>query len=259
MTPKTRNRPLRLEGASALTDPIVILTRFQETGKLFCPKCQQDLEPADFADNSRRATGKQLWCRKCKAAYDAELYRASPQRRAAITKNNVRRAADNSALVFAYLCHHPCVECGERDPVVLEFDHRNAPEKISSVTDLCRGGAWKWQRVLDEMLKCDVRCANCHRRRTAVQHGHFGWLGVQIVLPKREPAVGLEPTTPALRMRCSTAELRRHCSHCDHNINESCNQTATTAADDFTTCCVYVSYKNSFTTDRSITNRVLYP
>jgi hypothetical protein len=145
--------------------------------------------------------------------------------------------------------------CGRRaaDPMP-----RAARESVSSITDLVRDGAWRWQQVLDTMQKCDVRCANCHRRRTAIQHEHYSWLGVSIGLPKRKLAVGIEPTTPALRVRCSTAELRQHCSHCDHNISNSCDQTATTGAFDFTNCRVYVGYKQSLTTDRSITNRVLY-
>jgi hypothetical protein len=55
---KSRNRPLCLVGASPLVDPIIILQRFQQTGLLFCPKCQRDRDPAEFADNVRRATGK---------------------------------------------------------------------------------------------------------------------------------------------------------------------------------------------------------
>ncbi len=138
---------------------------------------------------------------------------------------------------------------------MLGFDHRDALEKVSSITDLTRGGAWKWQRVWDEMMKCDVRCANCHRRRTAAQHEHYSWLGASIGMSKL--AVGIEPTTPALRVRCSTAELRQHCAHCDHDSSEPLDDTATTSADDFANCCVYVPYRTSLNTDRSIANRVL--
>lgn len=63
-----------------------------------------------------------------------------------------------------YLCNHPCVDCGESDPVVLEFDHVRG-EKVANVANLI-SGAGKFQRLMDEIAKCDVRCANCHRRKT---------------------------------------------------------------------------------------------
>ena len=69
--------------------------------------------------------------------------------------------------VVAYLREHPCVDCGEEDPVVLEFDHlRDKKFPISKgLTDR------NWQDVLDEIAKCEVVCANCHRRRTAKRGG----------------------------------------------------------------------------------------
>jgi hypothetical protein len=170
-------------------------------------------------------------------------------------------------LVFAYLAHNPCVDCGERDPVLLEFDHRDDVEKVSSISDMIRGGHWSWAKVYREIQKCDVRCVGCHRRRTVGQRGSYLWMGVTIegsgwspraVEIGREPAVGLEPTTPALRMRCSTAELRRHCSHCSGENSESHDKSAMTADGRYANCCIYEAYKLSETEGRPITNRVLY-
>jgi hypothetical protein len=62
-----------------------------------------------------------------------------------------------------------CIDCGEADPVVLEFDHRDRSEKRANVSRLLANG---WATVLCEIEKCDIRCVNCHRRRTAEQ---FGW------------------------------------------------------------------------------------
>ena len=55
-----------------------------------------------------------------------------------------------------------CADCGENDPVVLEFDHLR--DKVDNVAALVT--RWSWKRLLTEIEKCDVVCANCHRRRT---------------------------------------------------------------------------------------------
>jgi hypothetical protein len=62
------------------------------------------------------------------------------------------------------------VDCGESDIIVLEFDHRDPSNKRAKISGIL--GSWRWDAIMTEIEKCDVRCANDHRRRTAVQ---FGW------------------------------------------------------------------------------------
>ncbi len=72
-----------------------------------------------------------------------------------------------------YLATHPCVDCGETDPLVLDFDHRDPKAKSANVSYLvCSAGL---ARVQAEVEKCDVRCANCHRRKTA-RDGNWHYL-----------------------------------------------------------------------------------
>lgn len=72
------------------------------------------------------------------------------------------------ALITDYLATHPCVDCGEADPIVLEFDHRGDKRfEIGSAVKRGRG----IKRIAEEMAKCDVRCANCHRRKTYAERG----------------------------------------------------------------------------------------
>jgi hypothetical protein len=66
---------------------------------------------------------------------------------------------------------HPCADCGEADPVVLEFDHLR-DKKFEVGNGFSERG---WESVLAEMEKCDVVCANCHRRRTAERRGSLRW------------------------------------------------------------------------------------
>jgi 5-methylcytosine-specific restriction endonuclease McrA len=81
--------------------------------------------------------------------------------------------AENLRLVRAYLREHLCTDCGEPDIVVLEFDHLR--DKTAAVSALVHQGV-SWERVLEEIAKCEVVCANCHRRRTARRAGHHSWI-----------------------------------------------------------------------------------
>ena len=73
-------------------------------------------------------------------------------------------------LILEHLKANPCVDCPENDPIVLEFDHRNGEEKL-----FCIGEAASKKigvkKLMVEIAKCDVRCANCHRRKTYRERG----------------------------------------------------------------------------------------
>jgi hypothetical protein len=56
-----------------------------------------------------------------------------------------------------------CIRCPENDPVCLVFHHRNPDEKEINVTTAVNNG-WSRQRILKEIEKCDVLCANCHAK-----------------------------------------------------------------------------------------------
>ena len=102
-------------------------------------------------------------------AYDAirrEKEKGDPEalkRRRARTK---RCRAKGYGLVMLAKIRGSCVDCGESDPAVLDFDHRDPSEKKFNLSQpsQCTSG-----RVATEMAKCDIRCSNCHRKRTSVQ------------------------------------------------------------------------------------------
>lgn len=77
------------------------------------------------------------------------------------------------AKLFEFLSTKKCVDCGEKDPIVLEFDHRSSKEKFKIVGKML-SGHYSWQSVLNEINKCDIRCANCHRRKTYSEQKSWG-------------------------------------------------------------------------------------
>lgn len=84
--------------------------------------------------------------------------------------HDAKMHAERNEHISSYLSSHPCVDCGEADIVVLEFDHREHSEK--SFTIGAHGSIQiSMKRLKAEIAKCDVRCANCHRRKTYKERG----------------------------------------------------------------------------------------
>ncbi len=77
----------------------------------------------------------------------------------------------NKQNALDYFSEHPCVDCGETDPIVLDFDHVRG-QKSYNVGRAISGSHRSWKSIMTEIAKCDVRCCNCHRKKTAAQ---FGW------------------------------------------------------------------------------------
>ncbi len=78
----------------------------------------------------------------------------------------VREAAvkKSLALVNDAKANGKCVDCGEDDPIVLDFDHVRGV-KVCDISRMAHTGYKEW-RIIEELAKCEIRCANCHRRIT---------------------------------------------------------------------------------------------
>ena len=58
-----------------------------------------------------------------------------------------------------------CVHCGENDLIVLEFDHIDRKTKTMNIA-LMINSRIKWELIEEELKKCQLLCANCHKRKT---------------------------------------------------------------------------------------------
>jgi hypothetical protein len=118
-----------------------------------------------FNKNATRKDGFQVQCRDCGKETSKQYHK---ENKAAHTKVCARRSKEvrqrNKEQVVKYLLVHPCVDCGESDLVVLDFDHVRG-KKFKNVSVMVNQG-YSWSAILAEIKKCDVRCANDHRRIT---------------------------------------------------------------------------------------------
>lgn len=130
-----------------------------------CCTCHVLLPVSEFNRRAKASDGLQSRCRACAREWyvnnRAEHGRSTRERSQAVRTELAMK-------INQYLLSNPCVDCGETDIRCLDFDHREPAMKVSAV---CRMVANQkpWPVILSEIAKCDVRCANCHRRRTAEQ------------------------------------------------------------------------------------------
>ena len=138
-----------------------------------CTRCGQTKGAEEFGFKNKAVGRRHRKCKVCMAAYGRE--HCARNREAYISRNvtNMRvRRRSLKERVWDYVANQAYVDCGERDPLVLDFDHVDPKNKRVEIYWLAHG-TFAWSTILDEIAKCEVRCANCHRLRTAHQ---FSWV-----------------------------------------------------------------------------------
>lgn len=135
-----------------------------------CYTCQAMKEVVKFNKNKSKADGLNNICKDCSRARSKKYYFENHDKHVkevAVRKNKVIK--QNREYIINYLKENPCVDCNEADIVVLEFDHQR--DKKYNVSSLLRGHSL--ETIKEEIAKCVVRCANCHRRKTARDQSWF--------------------------------------------------------------------------------------
>jgi hypothetical protein len=109
-------------------------------------------------------------------ARDSEKQRAAKRRYYArnrdVYRDRNRRKREWMRTILRECKSRPCADCGGVFPFyVMDFDHREGEEKTAHVAMLVNMMSIK--RLLDEIAKCDLVCANCHRVRTYKREQRF--------------------------------------------------------------------------------------
>lgn len=127
------------------------------------------LQPTSFTPKAIRA-------RKWRHAHPKEAYRKTLAYRTNVPekvkewnrKSRTKRRTAN-VLIVRKAKNIPCTDCGQWYPhYVMDFDHVNGKKSFNVGTF----GAISTERLLAEIAKCDVVCANCHRIRTYGGNGN---------------------------------------------------------------------------------------
>lgn len=139
--------------------------------KKICPGCGEERDAErDFSWRHKERGIRQTRCKYCQSQVSKQHYKHNKQsyldrvrtREVLVIEDNQKRLAD-------YLHSHPCVDCGQTDIRVLEFDHIHG-NKSNNIARMV-GEGFSWSTIHAEIAKCEVRCANCHRIKTNERSG----------------------------------------------------------------------------------------
>lgn len=144
-----------------------------------CGRCKVKKNIGLFNKRSAARDGFSAWCKQCFADYDRDRYQTVDKERK--DRNRQTQVWRKQNLLWEMLITSECKACGNTDPEVLEFDHRDGEDKKFNVSEMMY--SYSWASILSEIAKCDILCANCHRKRTIKQFGF--WRGNQLPLGKQ--------------------------------------------------------------------------
>lgn len=136
-----------------------------------CTKCHQEKPMDEFPWKNTVRNKRHAVCKSCTARRSRGWYENNKDahiQNVMFHKEQARQEARK--YVWEYLSSHPCCICGESDPIVLDFDHVNG--KDAAVSRLVADGV-SIKRIEKEIIRCQVLCCNCHRRKTAKERGWF--------------------------------------------------------------------------------------
>lgn len=134
-----------------------------------CTKCEKEKPLEAF---SKRTTGKPVsHCKECVNEKFRQNYASNRDKFAEKNRRDLPALSKrNRDYMNDYLRRNPCVDCGEADIEVLEFDHI---VPVMGKKNRANVYTMSLVRLQEEIDKCEVRCCNCHRRRTRQQFNRF--------------------------------------------------------------------------------------
>ena len=140
-----------------------------------CTVCKEPKTVEELVKN-------RTYCKRCNAQWTLNWKRKNPQKAKEVQHNwwkrnrkahriHVREAAALKREKFkAWKLTQKCARCPENHPACLEFHHRDPKQKDMNISQMWRLG-YSWERLTEEIAKCDVLCANCHRKLHFVEKG----------------------------------------------------------------------------------------
>ena len=133
-----------------------IPNKYHPQQKFCSTKCKQEYYKRYCSDRNRK-----YYYSNRERLIEARRRRYSKNRKREIERIKQYREKVKQFLIN-YKKNKKCERCGNDDFRVLEFHHRDPAEKDIKISSAIKRG-WSISRILKEIEKCQILCANCHR------------------------------------------------------------------------------------------------
>lgn len=131
-----------------------------------CTRCLEEKPLTEFNFKNKRRRQRQVYCRECMRELIQMHYQAHQAYYILTARKRTKRIRkEQREWIPNYLELYPCVDCGEADPCCLDFDHVRGKKRLPVSRMISLG--YSWNTIEAEINKCEVRCANCRRKRHA--------------------------------------------------------------------------------------------
>lgn len=146
-----------------------------------CTKCSKLKPKTEFYVKDKKSGRLHAQCKTCYKEHRKSTYKEHYEkyRNEYLERGKIRRAklrAEFRSNMLKFLDGKACIKCGENDIRVLELDHIDATQKDFSISHAVRIGK-NWIQVQEEIKKCQILCANCHKIKTAEEYGWYKNIG----------------------------------------------------------------------------------
>ena len=137
-----------------------------------CATCGEFKNESEY--NWRNKLLGKRWgtCRDCQKRQKNDWYAKNKDtHKENVYARKLDKKEEARSFIYDYLSTHYCIDCGEADPVVLEFDHVRGNKRLT-ISKMV-GDGYSVRLIKKEIGKCEVRCRNCHVRKTHREQGSF--------------------------------------------------------------------------------------
>lgn len=124
-----------------------------------CNRCKEEKPLSEFLFRNKERGTYHSACRICYKDIRKKSYNRTKE---TSYKKNLKNRVKNREWFNDLKSTLKCEVCSENHPATLDFHHIDSTEKENSVANLI--GTYSKKRILEEINKCVVLCANCHRK-----------------------------------------------------------------------------------------------